>query len=354
MESMLIQSRNGPYRVHFELELDDALVAAAGAGDVWLLVDEIVAEQNSGTIASHFTRSDRVLRLPAIEVNKSFERTGSIFAWLLSTGFRRDSILVAMGGGIIQDVACFVATVLIRGVVWKFIPTTLLAQCDSCIGAKSSINVDRFKNQLGSFHAPADIYIVPKLLDTLPDEALRSGFGEIVKFHLVDSVDSWRKITKKIFWNDRNHLSRLVRESLEIKRRYIEADEYDRGIRNLLNYGHTFGHAFETASFFSIPHGLAVSLGISAATYISERMGLVYDGHFQEVDKVLRLLHGDMIDLLRESSLEIILAAMGNDKKNVGGAAFVILTRGPGCMEKIKVDLEVEIRPLLVDYISQL
>lgn len=350
--SIPVRSRNGAYLVHSGADLRTALSNCREGGQAWLLADEAVVRLQGEAVRSAFPEVDRVLAIEASEENKSYERLGPIFTWLLSTGFRRDSILVALGGGIIQDIASFVATVIMRGARWRLVPTTLLAQCDSCIGAKSSINIDRFKNQLGSFHAPCDIHLVPDLLRTLPDEALRSGFGEIVKFHLLEGDDLWRELGDRIRWDDHAALPGLVRRSLLIKRRYIEEDEFDRGVRNLLNYGHTFGHAFESATDFAIPHGIAVALGMSAATFISERLGLASTGHHAEVEAVLARLYGDSAGHLRVELLDRILAAMGTDKKNIGGATFVILTRGPGRMEKVKVDLHNQIRPLLATFLA--
>ncbi len=354
IRALTISSRNGPYQVHFDLGLSAALAASRADGPTWLLIDAAVFALHRDAIVASFPEPERIHAVVATEENKSYERIGPIFTWLLSTGFRRDGILVAMGGGIIQDIASFVATVIMRGVRWRLIPTTLLSQCDSCIGAKSSINIDRFKNQLGSFYAPADIYLITDLLRTLPDEAMRSGFGEIVKFHLLDGPSSWKDIQGKLRWDDVSLLQSLIHTSLAIKKRSIETDEFDRGVRNLLNYGHTFGHAFESATSFAIPHGLAVAMGMSAATFISERLGIAPKGHYREVDQVLRKLYSPCIVFLAKASVETIIAAMSTDKKNVAGATFVILTRGPGQMEKTKVDLEQQIRPLLTSYLEQL
>ena len=352
--ALTISSRNGPYQVHFDLGLSAALVASRADGPTWLLIDAAVFALHRDAIVASFPETERIHAVVATEENKSYERVGPIFTWLLSTGFRRDGILVAMGGGIIQDIASFVATVIMRGVRWRLIPSTLLAQCDSCIGAKSSINIDRFKNQIGSFHAPTDVYLITDLLRTLPDEALRSGFGEIVKFHLLEGETAWRHVQGQMRWNDPEQLGSLVHRSLVIKQRYIQEDEFDRGIRNLLNYGHTFGHAFESATDFAIPHGLAVALGISAASFISERIGMAPPGHHREVDDVLRRLYHPVAKHLIHADPERMIVAMTTDKKNIGGATYVILTKGPGRMEKVKVDLHGQVRPLLNEFIATL
>ena len=231
-------------------------------------------------------------------------------------------------------------------------PAPCSPSATSRIGAKSSINIGPFKNQLGSFHPPSDIYLVADILRSLDREQIRSGFGEIVKFHLLDGDEAWEYIKGHIDFDDVPSIRSLVLKSLAIKKPYIEKDEFDRGIRNLLNYGHTFGHAFESATHFAIPHGIGVALGMSAATYVSERRGFVDRGHFAEVDGVLRGIYHPFQLNLTSASLDAVIRAMGTDKKNVAGAAYVILTRGPGKMEKVKVDLEAEIRPQLVDFLN--
>ncbi len=218
---------------------------------------------------------------------------------MLSSGFRRDCRLLAIGGGVIQDITAFLATILMRGVGWEFIPTTLLAQCDSCIGAKSSINIAAFKNQLGSFHPPRRIHLCTGLLESLGEDAVRSGMGEILKFHLVEGGATWEAVRALPPAPSLDVLEGLVWRSLEIKRRYIEADELDTGIRAILNYGHTFGHAFESVSGFAIPHGIAVALGMAAATWISHARGMIDRAHRDEVLATLRPLYGKHLEQAR-------------------------------------------------------
>jgi 3-dehydroquinate synthase len=344
-----IASRSGTYAVVPAAGLVDALAIATAGGKSWLVIDEAVLALHRDAVA-RAAASDRIVALPATEEAKSFERLGPVFAALLESGFRRDCTLVAVGGGVIQDIVAFVATVLIRGVRWELIPTTLLAQCDSCIGAKSSINIGRFKNQLGSFYPPERIHLAPALLDSLPEEAMRSGMGEIAKFHLLEGRDAWDAVRSRLGATRPPDLEALIWKSLGIKRRYIEEDEFDRGVRNLLNYGHTFGHAFESATAFGIPHGIAVALGMSAATFISERRGMAPAGHFDEIHAALRPLYAPSAPRLRDAGMESVLAAMRTDKKNVHGATYVILTRGPGRMEKTRVDLAGEIAAPLSEF----
>ncbi|MGV2387507.1 MAG UNVERIFIED_CONTAM: hypothetical protein LVR29_01675 [Microcystis novacekii LVE1205-3] len=165
----------------------------------------------------------------------------------MELGFRKDCTLLVIGGGVIQDIGCFIASVLFRGIKWILIPTTLLAQCDSCIGSKSSINIQNFKNQIGTFYPPHEIILVFSVLKTLPSDEIRSGLGEIIKLNLLvgQSEVKQMKINLQKLSSDFLEIQNLILDALNIKRRYIERDEFDKGVRNILNYGHTFGHAYE-------------------------------------------------------------------------------------------------------------
>lgn len=343
-----IQSRLGAYEVHHADSL--AEVVAGPSERTWYIVDEGVLALYPSVFSG--LPVDRVVALPSNEHTKSFEALGPLLDGLLGSGVRRDARLVAVGGGICQDTVGFAASILMRGVDWWFVPTTLLAQADSCIGAKTSINLGSRKNQLGTFNAPGRVVLVPSLLATLPADMRRSGLGEVAKFHLLEGDETFAWVRSRLTWDDAAHLDDLVRRSLRIKKRYIEEDEFDRGIRNLLNYGHTFGHAFEATTCFGVPHGMAVALGMCAATMISAERGLCAAAHAEDVREVLRPLFQPYQRLLREHPAEALVAPMSTDKKNVGGKTYAILTRGPGRMEKMAVDLAGEVVPAIRRFVD--
>ena len=252
-------------------------------------------------------------------------------------GLRRDHQIVALGGGIIQDITCFLASTLLRGVPWTFIPTTLLAQCDSCIGSKSSINLGSYKNILGTFLPPKQILIDTNFLKTLDHAELCSGVGEMLKVHGLHSDQAFGELMSEydqLFKNDELMLKR-IRTSLEIKRGFIEADEFDRGIRNLLNYGHSFGHAVESATNFAIPHGVAVSLGLDMANFMSEKLGFSADGFFKLAHPTLKKNYRDFLAV--KIPLEKMLTAISRDKKNTASAMVLILRNKDGVFAKTEV-----------------
>lgn len=336
---MQIQSQIHSYRV---VECDSVRAAFQAPQDsesTFYLVDEKVAELFAEDLAQA-TPAARVYRVRASEEAKSYEQLPPIFCWLIEAGCKRNSQLVVIGGGVLQDIGCFIASTLFRGIRWTLTPTTLLAQCDSCIGSKSSLNIGRFKNQLGTFYPPHEVRLAYDFLKTLSTEELLSGLGEAIKLHLIDGAGSVERLRQKLNSRDLAELPlpEIIRDSLRIKQRFIEADEFDRGIRNLLNYGHTFAHAFESATHYEIPHGIAVTQGVVCATYFSERLGLTEGGHFRELAEWLRPFYQPYADSLKRVDLGSVLGAMKQDKKNSGGKITFILTRGPGKMEKMGLE----------------
>ena len=296
------------------------------------------------------------LVIEATEEQKSYERLAPLFLELLSKGLKRDGTLIVVGGGVVQDIGCFIATVLFRGVRWEFIPTTLLAQSDSCIGSKSSINIGDYKNQIGTFYPPHRVMVASDVLGSLPWDEIRSGLGEVIKLQLIAGQAGFDELMDDLKNLNPNGgleiIPKWVDRSIVVKKPYIERDEFDRGIRNILNYGHTFGHAYESATKYAIPHGIAVLLGMLTATYLSARLGLIAESHF--LDLKLRLtpwFHPFETTLLKVRR-EDIFKAIRHDKKNTGDSINCILTSGPGRMEKIKVDFDRELAPAVEKFID--
>ena len=184
--SLTIKSAIHDYTVTECRDLAEAVSILTQGRKVFALIDKALLDLPHRAALEPLAQ-DRVIVAEATESQKSIENLPWIFSALLERGFRRDCELLAVGGGVIQDTACFIASVLLRGVRWSFIPTTLLAQCDSCIGSKSSINIGRFKNQIGNFYPPNEIALAVDVLSTLPRDEIRSGMGEAIKLHLLSS-----------------------------------------------------------------------------------------------------------------------------------------------------------------------
>jgi len=215
------------------------------------------------------------ITMPATEESKTLETVGSVIEKLRTLGASRDSHLVAIGGGVIQDVATFSASTYMRGIPWTYYPTTLLGMVDSCIGGKSSINVGQYKNIAGNFYPPEKIIINTDFCTTLPETEIIAGLCEAVKICFADTgsaFDEYLSLTKSTGLIPEDSLAEIIELTLRTKKKFIEEDEFDQGIRLLLNFGHTFGHAIEAASHFAITHGVAVGIGMLVAIEMSEKI----------------------------------------------------------------------------------
>jgi len=211
-----------------------------------------------------------VLWIEATEEAKALEQTLPLFVALKDAGLGRSSELTAIGGGVVQDIATFLASLFMRGIPWSYVPTTLLGMADSCLGGKSSINVGPYKNLIGNFHPPSRIEILPAFARSLPAVEFAGGLAEAAKIAFCRGASSFADYERLVepvlggHWQERQ-LAELLHATLAVKQWFIETDEFDQAERRLLNFGHTWGHALESATSFAIPHGLAVAIGMLAA-----------------------------------------------------------------------------------------
>ena len=325
-EPMKIQSRSGLYGVAFVPELLNDITTILQATS-FFLVDANVARLYATHLAAILANPNSII-IEATEENKSIERVIPVIERLVENQIRRGDVLVAIGGGIIQDITCFISSTLLRGVEWRFVPTTLLAQADSCIGSKSSINLGSVKNILGTFNPPSQIWICPTFLDTLDQKEVQSGIGEILKVHAIAGQETFDKLKADFpsLISDRQVLLAYIRAALLIKQRYIEIDEFDQGIRNIFNYGHSFGHAIESATHFKIPHGVAVSMGMDMANHIAVMRGLLTEKHRDRMHGVLLQNYQNFKDVT--ILLDDMLGALMKDKKNTATELMLIFPTG--------------------------
>jgi 3-dehydroquinate synthase len=336
-DTMQIVSHTGPYTVDFRAAVADAAAAIQPAGPYHLVLDARVAALHGAPLAALRSGAASVLLLDATETIKSLEEVPGLVAKLSAAGIRRDHTLVAVGGGIIQDLTCFMASILFRGIDWVFLPTTLLAQADSCIGSKSSINAAGTKNLVGNFYPPRKIAIATEFLRTLDPRDVHSGVGEIIKVHVIDGPASFDRLAASFdsLFTDAAVMQRFIREALEIKKRMVERDEFDRGPRMVMNYGHSFGHAIEAATDFAVPHGIAVTIGADMANFVAVRMGRMAAGEFNRMHPTLRKNYRGFEAV--GIPLDRMLDALGRDKKNVGKDLVLILPDEAARIERVRV-----------------
>ena len=315
---MHIRSAAGRYRVR----LDSGLLAslAVPCPNRIILADDRFAPALAGTEAVFLKASEDNKTLAAVErVSEAMRRMGA----------NRNTNLMVIGGGAIQDVGAFVASVYMRGINWTLVPTTLLAMVDSCIGGKSSINVTGQKNLLGTIHPPDEVVIDPAIADGLAPEQRVAGLCEAAKICFARSGRAFDRYLALVPGADASgvHLKNVVALSLASKKWFIEIDEFDRAERLLLNFGHTFGHAIEDASDFAISHGVAVGLGILVALEFTEADGTTLGPRSQMLrEHVYRLLSVLPDSTHTASQLDPVrlLRAFETDKKHASGTFTVI------------------------------
>lgn len=313
VDNFKVNSKFGFYDVFFN---DNINISSLGS--------HYVVDRNVYRSVKKFIDTDNVVLIDATEETKKFENLGPIIESLVLQNLKKDSKVVAIGGGIIQDIVCFIASNYMRGVKWCFIPTTLLSQSDSCIGSKSSINFGNYKNLLGSFTPPNEVYIAKKFLYTLSNLDFKSGLGEILKLYIIGGKDfDLNKISL-------DNIDKYVYQSLKIKQKFIEEDEFDLGIRNTLNYGHCIGHAIESATNFAIPHGISVSIGMDVVNRFAYDKELIKKSFYDKLREMIFPLYENFKDV--QISIDYIFSAQQKDKKNTIEKINLVLPEG----EKIK------------------
>lgn len=349
-DAILIKSRMKDYRVSFVSDFLGPLQRYAEQS-AFFIIDSFIHNTYGDQIGS-FVPQERILVIEASEYNKTIIKCQEIIETLVSFNFRRNDRLVAIGGGVVQDITAFTASILYRGVEWSFFPTTLLAQADSCIGGKTSINLGDKKNLVGNFYPPSDIFIDTTALRSLTVDDIKSGIGEILHYYLYSASSLFDELIRdyELIIRDRDLLKKHIRESLKIKQSVIENDEFDRGERNKFNYGHTFGHAIESVTDYAIKHGQAVTLGMDLANYVSMKLGFMHADIFHNIHLKLSTNFPEFdwakIDLDRYLNL------LTKDKKNVGNNIGCILAKEPGVLFKKQLPLDNHFREIIQSYFS--
>jgi 3-dehydroquinate synthase len=275
-----------------------------------------------------------VFYIPAGEENKTIEACVAVMREMAVDGFGRDSAILALGGGLVGDMAGFTAAVYSRGIPYVQIPTTLLAQSDSSVGGKTGVDLGDVKNLVGAFKQPTVVYIDIQTLSTLSAEDFRSGLAETIKHGIIRDAEFFAFIEGNIdgvIARDPNCLFEVVKGNCRIKGSVVEIDPEEQNLRKILNYGHTAGHAIEALSGFSMPHGYAVSIGMMVAGRISVALGYLPEGYLTR-QKALLLRAGLPVQIPPSISNEDIVALTLKDKKAREGRAMYVLPKRIGEM----------------------
>lgn len=337
MKPLMVELGQRSYPIHIGQGLlghRDLIEPTLSGTDVLVVTNETIAPLYLEKFSAGFSHQRvECLVLPDGERFKSLETLNLVFDCLLKHRYSRDCTVIALGGGVIGDIAGFAAASYQRGVSFVQVPTTLLAQVDSSVGGKTGVNHALGKNMIGAFHQPLAVIADTSTLNTLAQRELRAGIAEIIKYSLICDRQFfiWLEQNMDALLNrDTNALSYAIRRSCEIKAKIVSDDELEVGTRALLNLGHTFGHAIENAlGYGHWLHGEAVAVGINIATKLSVQCQWISKAHAQRIEALLRCA-GLPISVPSEISSDHLFNLMKLDKKVVGGALRFILLKGLG------------------------
>jgi 3-dehydroquinate synthase len=288
--------------------------------------------------------------LPAGEAHKTLDSAARIFAALAELKASRDACVIALGGGVVGDVAGFAAACWMRGIAFVQMPTTLLAMVDSSVGGKTGVDLPQGKNLVGAFHQPRAVIADTATLATLPDRELHAGFAEVVKYGALGDAEffAWlEEHADALLARDAEKLAEAISRCCTQKAGIVARDETERGERALLNFGHTFGHALETVcGYGKLLHGEAVAIGMCLAAQLSARAGMSADADTVRLRDLLTRF-GLPTAIPAGTDADALLAAMRLDKKNASGRLRLILWRGVGRAEIAEYVDEAAIRAVL-------
>ena len=285
----------------------------------------------SDAFLSSFAEPPVTLFLPPGEEHKTLASVEKLLRQMALAGGDRGSLLIAFGGGIVGDVGGFLAAIYMRGIPYIQVPTTFLAQVDSSVGGKTGVNLPEGKNLVGSFHHPLAVFADIGVLGTLPERELKAGLMESVKAGIIRDralVRFMEEHADEVLGRDARALEKVIAASIRMKAGVVKQDERERGLRMILNLGHTVGHALEQATGYkALLHGEAVGWGMVAALYLARKRGTISSGQFERLEALIHL-YGPLPPLKLRAAR--VVAATGGDKKNLGGVRRFVLPVGIG------------------------
>lgn len=289
-------------------------------------VAPLYAQKVTASLADAGIESE-LIHFSAGEEQKHSGTVTELARQLAKKGFDRGDAIIALGGGVVGDVAGFLASIYMRGIPFIQIPTTLLAQVDSSVGGKTGVDIPEGKNLIGTFYQPKGVYIDIDVLSTLPEKEFRGGLAEVIKYGvIVDKpfFDFLRDNRQGIMNHEPDILIQTIKRCCQIKADVVEQDEREGGVRRILNYGHTIGHAVEATSGFQLIHGLAVAIGMHKVTELAIKAGYTQQDILVELDELLTA-YNLPLEIPPEMDRATIKAYLKTDKKTVGGRIFFVL-----------------------------
>lgn len=318
------------------------MITSFGVQNPFIVTDENVAKYHLSAIESSMLASgckSHSVVIRAGEQYKNLEVVSLLWKSFLENGLDRKSTVIALGGGVIGDLAGFAASTYMRGIDWVCVPTTLLSMVDASLGGKTGFDLPEGKNLVGSFHPPKLVLADPQLLSTLPEREFISGMAEVVKHGVISDPELFELCRRGLAWLKEN-LEDVVRRAMAVKIRVIEEDPYEKGFRAALNLGHTVGHAVELVSRFELRHGEAIAIGMVTEAKYAEQIGIAEKGLSATIAHVLSGL-GLPVDIPKDLPRAEIMRAMRVDKKKDASRVRFALPVRIGRVELVDVtDLE--------------
>lgn len=288
-----------------------------------------------------------LLSFSAGEIHKTRETKQQLEDELFSKGYGRDTCLIALGGGVVSDLVGFLAATYCRGIACIYIPTTLLAMVDASIGGKTGVNTPLGKNLIGAFYQPKAVIMDIALLESLPEKEWHNGIVEMLKHGLIRDAELFDRLKNNAQCvqgiQKPEFLLKIIYESCVIKQKIVEQDECDKGIRQILNFGHTIGHAIETLEDYQLSHGEAVAMGMIVEAYLSALFGFLAMQVVEEIEKTLQL-YGLILETKAFQNKALFKKAMGLDKKALNNTPYFVLLESIGktCQQDAKQVFSVE------------
>lgn len=272
--------------------------------------------------------------IPAGEQSKDLATYAKVLGFLTEEEITRSDVVIALGGGVVGDLAGFAAATYLRGIAYIQVPTSLLAMVDSSVGGKTAVDLPGGKNLAGAFYQPRAVLCDVRTLDTLPEENFRDGCAEVIKYGILSSPELFGHLAERGIDFDR---ARVIEECIRIKADVVAEDERDRGIRRTLNLGHTFGHAIEAKSDYELTHGRAVAIGMAIMARAAARRGYLSE---EDRDAVLACIEGFELPVSASESAKELMSFVGSDKKREGDRIHLIVPRAIGDCEIVPVAVE--------------
>lgn len=345
MKRIVVKTKNSTYPVILEHnifpEISQYLNSIGISKRVFVLIDKNVESLHGRLIRKTLKDCGNKIfyfTIPAEERIKSEYTIKRIYTALAENNFGRDTVLIAIGGGIIGDIGGFIASTYMRGIQLMHIPTTIISACDSSVGGKTGYNFYNHKNLIGTFYPPKAVIIDNSFFNTLPKKEISSGMGEIIKYAFISDKDFFEFVNNnfnKLIELQKSVVIKTIIECVKIKAAVVQQDEFETGLRKILNFGHTFGHALESYFDWKLNHGNAVSAGITASLFLSFRMGLINNKKLTYLLKLPSQLK--MKGKLAEFDNLKIIELMKLDKKTRNEKLKFVLIQDIG---KIIVDAE--------------